>query len=51
MLRGWRKWALRIAGVAAAGLALVSLVLALLVPRHPQAGNETVFSIRAVAAE
>jgi predicted MFS family arabinose efflux permease len=35
----------------AAGLALVSLMLALLVPRHPQAGNETVLSIRALPAE
>ena len=35
----------------AAGLALVSLVLAFMVPRHPQAGNETTFSLRAVPAE
>ncbi|MDA7426268.1 MFS transporter [Thalassococcus lentus] len=28
----------------AAGMALVSLVLALMIPRHPEPGNETVFS-------
>ena len=33
----------------AAGMALVSLILALMIPRHPEAGNETVFS-RFVAA-
>ncbi len=30
--------------VLAAGMALVSLCLALMIPRHPEAGNETVFS-------
>jgi hypothetical protein len=28
----------------AAGMALVSLMLALMIPRHPEPGNETVFS-------
>jgi hypothetical protein len=28
----------------AAGMALISLLLALLIPRHPEPGNETVFS-------
>jgi hypothetical protein len=28
----------------AAGMACVSLVLALMIPRHPEPGNETVFS-------
>ena len=32
----------------AAALALVSLVLACLVPRHPEAGRETVLSARAL---
>jgi hypothetical protein len=32
----------------AAALALVSLVLAFLVPRHPQAGRETVLGARAL---
>jgi hypothetical protein len=31
----------------AAGMALTSLVLALLIPRHPGPGNETIFSRRA----
>jgi len=36
----------------AAGMALVSLMLALMIPRHPEKGNETVFSRRiAVLAE
>ena len=35
----------------AAGMALVSLTLALMIPRHPEKGNETVFSNRFVAAE
>ncbi|GAB4545568.1 MAG: hypothetical protein Tsb0024_16040 [Ruegeria sp.] len=28
----------------AAGMALISLALSLLIPRHPEPGNETVFS-------
>jgi predicted MFS family arabinose efflux permease len=35
----------------AAGLALVSLVLAFLVPRHPDAGNETILGTRTLPAE
>ncbi|CAN0594941.1 unnamed protein product [Ectocarpus sp. 12 AP-2014] len=36
----------------AAGMAGVSLVLAMLIPRHPEPGNETIFSPRvATAAE
>jgi predicted MFS family arabinose efflux permease len=34
----------------AAGMASVSFVLATFIPRHPEAGNETVFSSRAVQA-
>ena len=35
--------------MAAAGMAIVSLLLSLLIPRHPVAGNETIFSrLRAV---
>ncbi|PVA05818.1 MFS transporter [Thalassorhabdomicrobium marinisediminis] len=30
--------------LAAAGMALVSLTLALMIPRHPEAGNETIFA-------
>lgn len=37
--------------VMAAGMALVSLMLALMIPRHPEKGNETVFSRRYVPAE
>jgi MFS family permease len=33
----------------AAGMAFVSLMLALMIPRHPEPGNETVFSIFAPA--
>lgn len=35
--------------VMAAGMALVSLTLALMIPRHPEKGNETVFSRRIAA--
>jgi hypothetical protein len=35
--------------MAAAGMAAVSLLLALLIPRHPEKGNETVFSRLATA--
>jgi hypothetical protein len=28
----------------AAGMALISLALSLLIPRHPEPGNETIFS-------
>jgi len=34
----------------AAGMASVSLVLATLIPRHPVAGNETVFALRSLRA-
>lgn len=34
----------------AAGMAGISLMLALLIPRHPEAGNETVFVARALRA-
>ena len=34
----------------AAGMALVSLLLALMIPRHPEPGHETVFSAFAPAA-
>lgn len=34
--------------VLAAGMALVSLLLSLLIPRHPEPGNETVFAARRV---
>lgn len=37
--------------VMAAGMALVSLALALMIPRHPEKGNETVFSHRHAPAE
>ncbi len=38
--------------VLAAGMALSSLILALMIPRHPEPGNETVFSrLRPLAAE
>ncbi len=37
--------------VMAAGMALVSLALALMIPRHPEKGNETRFSRGYVAAE
>jgi hypothetical protein len=39
-------WLVAPAGVflLAAGMACVSLVLALMIPRHPEPGNETVFS-------
>ena len=33
----------------AVGMSLVSLFLSFLVPRHPEEGNETIFSRRAVA--
>lgn len=33
----------------AAGMAVVSLLLALLIPRHPEAGNETMFKARLAA--
>lgn len=33
----------------AAAMALVSLILALMIPRHPEAGNETIFSMRFAA--
>jgi len=35
--------------VMAAGMALVSLILALMIPRHPEKGNETAFSRRFAA--
>ena len=37
--------------VMAAGMALVSLALALMIPRHPEKGNETRFSRGYIAAE
>jgi hypothetical protein len=39
-------WLVSPAGVffLAAGMACVSLILALMIPRHPEAGNETIFS-------
>jgi len=35
--------------VLAAGMALVSLILALMIPRNPEPGNETIFSTRIAA--